>query len=247
MKNSIGATPKGPSKAMLHFGSFCNIVLNVGSHSDGCKLPSSLAHVWLAEWKEQYIVEAQQRILLAQFLHTLPLKVCVKLCFILQISILYHSTLAAMMMAVSFRYHCHMSGWLRAERAIYCRSSTKNSIGAILTYLIPKCSCKAVLHFASFCNILFNFGCHNDGCKLPSSLPHTWRAKWKVQYIIETQQRILLVQFLHTLPLKVCVNLCFILQVSTLYHSTWAAIMMAVSIPHHCHMSGWLSGKNSVL
>ena len=45
----------------------------------------------------------------------------------------------------------------------------KNSIGA--TYLTREDVCKALLHFASFCNILLNFGSHNDGCKLPSSLP----------------------------------------------------------------------------
>ena len=118
----------------------------------------------------------------------------------------------------------------------------KNSIGAT-----PEGPCKALLHFASFCNILLNFGSHNDGCKLFSSLPHEGLAERKEQYIVETQQRILLVQFLHTLPLNVCVKLWFILQVSTIYDSTWAAIMMAVGFRHHCYMCGWLSGKNSIL
>ena len=104
-----------------------------------------------------------------------------------------------------------------------------------------------MLHFASFYNIPFNFGSHNDDCKLPSSLPHEWLAEWKVQYIIETKQKIISAQFLHTLLLKVRVKLCFILQVSTIYRSTLAAIMIAVSFAHHCHMSGWLSGKNSIL
>ena len=55
---------------MLHFASFYNILINFGSHNDGCKTPSSLQHEWLAEWKEQYIIETQQKIILAQFLHT---------------------------------------------------------------------------------------------------------------------------------------------------------------------------------
>ena len=119
----------------------------------------------------------------------------------------------------------------------------KNSIGTN-----PKGPCIAVLHFASFCNILLNFGSINDGCKLPSSLPHVWLAEWKVHYIMETKQKIILAQFLHTLLLMVrVIKLCFILQVSTIYRSTLAAIMMAVSFAHHCHMSGWLSGKNSIL
>ena len=122
---------------------FYNILFNIGSHNDGCKLPLSLPHGWLAEWKEQYIIENQQKIVLAQFFHTLPLKVRVKLYYI-------------------------------------------------------------------FYNILFNFGSHNDGCKLPSSLPHQWLAEWKEQYIIETQQKILLAQFLHTLPLKARVKMCCI-------------------------------------
>ena len=61
----------------------------------------------------------------------------------------------------------------------------KNSIGA--TYLTREDACKAVLHFASFCNILLNFGNHNDGRKLPSSLPHEWLAERKEQHIVETQ------------------------------------------------------------
>ena len=166
---------------MLHFASYYNILFNFGSHNDGCKLPSSLPHEWLAEWKEQYIIETQQKVLLAQFSHT------------------------------------------------------------------PKGACKTVVHFAGFYNILLNFISHNDGCKLPSSLPHEWLAEWKKQYIIETQQKFLLVQFLHTFLLKARVKLCCILQVSTIYCSTLAAIMMAVSFPHHCHMSGWLSGKSSIL
>ena len=59
MKNSIGTTSKGPWKEVLHFASFCNIVLNFGSHNDCCKVPSSLLPEWLAEWKEQYIVETE--------------------------------------------------------------------------------------------------------------------------------------------------------------------------------------------
>ena len=101
--------------------------------------------------------------------------------------------------------------------------------------------------FASFYNILFNFGNHDDGYKLPSSVPHEWLAEWKEQYIIRTQQKIPLAQFLHTLLLKPCVKMCCIFQVSTIYCSTLTAIMMAVSFPHHCHMSGWLSGKSSIL
>ena len=99
-----------------------------------------------------------------------------------------------------------------------------------------------MLHFASFCNILLNFGSHNDGCKLHLSLPHAWLAEWKEQYIVETQRKILLAQIL-----KDHSKLCFILQVSAIYCSTLAAIMMAVSFPHHCQMSGWLSGKSSIL
>ena len=106
----------------------------------------------------------------------------------------------------------------------------------------PKGGCKAVLHFASFCNIPQNFGRHNDGCKLPSTLPHEWLAKIKEQYIVETEEKKLLAQLL-----KVHTKLCCILQVSAIYCSTLAAIMMAVSFPHHCHMSGWLSGKSSIL
>ena len=104
---------------------FLNILFNFGSHNDGCKLPSSLPHEWLAEWKEQYIIETQQKILLA----------------------------------------------------------------AILIYFTPKGACKAVLHFVSFYDLLFNFGSHNDGCKPPSSLPHEWLPERKKQCIIETQQK----------------------------------------------------------
>ena len=118
----------------------------------------------------------------------------------------------------------------------------KNSISAT-----SKDPWKDVQHFARFCNILLNFGSHNDGCKLSSSLPHEWLAEWKVKYIIETQQRFLLAQFLHFLPINVCVKLCFILQVSAIYCSTLEAIMIAVSFSHHCDMSGWLSGKSSIL
>ena len=113
----------------------------------------------------------------------------------------------------------------------------KNSIGAT-----PKGPCKAVLHFASFYNILLTFGSHNDGCKLPSSLPHEWLAEWKEQNIVETELKILLAQLVNSHA-----KLCCILQVSTIYCSTFAAIMMAVSFPHHCHMSGWLNGKSSIL
>ena len=62
MKNSIGTTyliREDACKVLLHFASFCNILLNCGSHNDGCELPPSLPHEWLAEWKEQYIVETE--------------------------------------------------------------------------------------------------------------------------------------------------------------------------------------------
>ena len=137
---------------MLHLASFYNILFNFGSHNDGCKLPSSLPHEWLAEWKKQYIIETQQKILLAQFLHILILKAHVKLCCILQVSAIYCSTLVAIMMATIFRHHCHMSGWLSGK-----------------------------------------------------------------QYIIETEEKIPLAQFLYTLLLKARVKLCCILQVSTIY------------------------------
>ena len=75
---------------------------------------------------------------------------------------------------------------------VYYGNSGKASVDEILTCLTPKGACKAVLHFESFQNILLNFGSHNDGCKLPSSLPHEWLAEWKEQYIIETQQKILM-------------------------------------------------------
>ena len=85
-KNSIGAvltysTLLGIFKVVLHFASFCNILLTFASHNDGFKLPSALPHEWLvAEWKEQYILETQQKILLAQFF-SIPLpKARVKLC-----------------------------------------------------------------------------------------------------------------------------------------------------------------------
>ena len=61
----------------------------------------------------------------------------------------------------------------------------KNSIGT--TYLIREDACKALLYFASFCNIMLNFGNHNDGPKLPSSLPHEWLAERQEQHIVETQ------------------------------------------------------------
>ena len=149
------------------------------------------------------------------------------------------------MMAVSFPHHCHISGWLSRKSSImwklnkefYWRNSYIPS---------PKGSCNAVLHFASFCNILFNFGSHNDDCKLLSSLPHEWLAEWKVQYIIETKEKIILAQFLHTLPLM-HVKLCCVLRVFAIYCSPLAAIMMAVSFPHHCHMSGPLSRKSSIM
>ena len=108
-------------------------------------------------------------------------------------------------------------------------------------YLTPKDACKAVLRFARFCNILLNFGSHNYGCKGPSSLPHEWLAEQNEQYNVETKQKILLAQFLRTLLLKMHVKLCCILHVSAIYCSTFVAIMMAVTFPHHCHMSGLLS------
>ena len=61
----------------------------------------------------------------------------------------------------------------------------KNSIGAI--YLPREDASKALLHFASFCNILLNFGSHNDSCKRLSPLPHEWLAEWKEQYIVESE------------------------------------------------------------
>ena len=126
-----------------------------------------------------------------------------KLCCILQNSTIYCSTLAAIMMAVSFPHQCHMimSGWLSGKSSILHKLS-KTSVDEILTYFTANGACKAVLHFASFYNILFNFGSHDDSCKLPSSLQHEWLAEWKEQYIIETQQTILLAQFLHTLHIK---------------------------------------------
>ena len=102
-----------------------------------------------------------------------------------------------------------------------------------------------MLHFASFCNILLNFGSDNDGSKLLSTLPHEWLAEWKEQYIVEIERKIQLAQF--TLLVKMQVKLCCILQVSAIYCSTLAAIMIAVSVFHHCHMSGSLSGKSSIL
>ena len=116
----------------------------------------------------------------------------------------------------------------------------KNSIGTT-----PKSPCKSMMDFASFCNILLNFGSHNDGCKLPSSLPHEWLAEWKEQYIAVNERQILWVKC--NLLVKMQIKLCSILQVSAIYCSTLAAIMMAVSFPHHCHMSGSLSGKTSIL
>ena len=124
-----------------------------------------------------------------QFLHTLILIAHVKLRCILQVSTMYCSTLASIMMAVSFSHHCHMSGWLSGKSSILKKLS-KTSVGEILTSFTPNGPFKPVLHFASFCNILFNFGIHNDGCKQHSSLPHEWLAERKKQYIIETQQKI---------------------------------------------------------
>ena len=165
MKNSIRAkylTCEDACKVLLHFASFCNILLNFGSLNDGCKLPSSLPHEWLVEWKEQYIAKTEWKNLLAQIL-----KAYAKLCSILQVSAIYCSTLAAIIMAVSFPHHCKwVAGWV--ERAVYYRNWMKNSIRT--KYLTCEDACKALLHFASFCNILLNFGSHNDGCNLPSSL-----------------------------------------------------------------------------
>ena len=109
----------------------------------------------------------------------------------------------------------------------------------------PKDLCKDVLHFARFWNILLNFGSYNDGCKLPSSLPHEWLAESKEEYIVETEEKILFLQ--HTLLVKMHVKLCCILQVSATYCLTLAAIMMAVSFPHDCHMSNRLIGNSSIL
>ena len=121
---------KDAYKVLMHFASFCNIMLNFGSHNDGRKLPSSLPHEWLAERKEQHIVEAQGKILLAQFLGTLVLKANVKLCCILQVSAIYYSTLAAIMMAVIF------------------------PIEEIFTFSTPKSGFKDVLNFVIFLNFL---------------------------------------------------------------------------------------------
>ena len=119
----------------------------------------------------------------------------------------------------------------------------KCSIGTM--YLTREDACNAVLHFASFCNMLLNFGSHNDGCKLPSSLSHEWLAERNMQYIVETPRKILLAQ--HSFLVKMHVKLCCILQVSAIYCSAWATIMMAVSLTHQTHMSGLLSGKSSIL
>ena len=100
-----------------------------------------------------------------------------------------------------------MSGWL-SEKSSILHKLSKTSVDEILTYFTPNGACKAVLHFASFYNILFSFGSNDDSCKLPSSLQHEWLAEWKEQYIIETQQTILLAQFLHTLHIKLRVKLC---------------------------------------
>ena len=59
VKNSIGTNLKCPCKVVLHFAIFCNILLNFCRNNDGFKLPSSLPHEWLAEWKEQYIAETE--------------------------------------------------------------------------------------------------------------------------------------------------------------------------------------------
>ena len=55
MNSSIDATNKGAFRAVLNFASFCNF----GSDIDGCKLPLSLPHEWLAEFKKKYIVETE--------------------------------------------------------------------------------------------------------------------------------------------------------------------------------------------
>ena len=89
------------------------------------------------------ILWKQRKNSIGQFLHTLLLMAHVNVCCILQVSTIYCSTLAAIMMVVSFCHHCHTND-----------------------------ACKCVLHFASFYNILFNFGSHNDGGKLLSSLSH---------------------------------------------------------------------------
>ena len=237
-KHYIGTTyptHQDARKAVLYFESFCNILLNFGSHNDGCKLPSSLPHEWLAEWKEQYIVETEWKVLLAQLL-----KAHAKLCCILQVSAIYCSTLAAIMMAVSFPHHCHMSGWLSGKISILQKLSEKNLLAQILKAYAKLCCILQVSEI--YCSTL---GSHNDGCKLPSSLPHEWLAEWKEQYIVETERKILFAQ--NTWLVKMDVKLCWILQISEIYCSTLAPILMAVSFPHHCHMSGWLSGKSSIL
>ena len=55
----------------------------------------------MAERKEQYILETQQKTLLAQFLRIRLLKARVKLCCILQVSAIYCSTLAAIMIGLT--------------------------------------------------------------------------------------------------------------------------------------------------
>ena len=180
---------------------FYNILFNFGSHNNGCKLPSSLPHEWLAEWKEQYITETQQKILLAQFLHTLPLKVRVKLCCIWPVSTV-------------FNFGSHNDGcklpsslpheWLAEWKEQYIIETQQKILLAQFLHTLPlKVRVKLC---CIFYNILFDFGSHNDGCKLLSALPPEWLAEWKEQYIIETQQKIPLAQFLHTLPQKVRVK-----------------------------------------
>ena len=70
----------------------------------------------------------------------------------------------------------------------------KNYIGT--TYLTREDACKALLDFATFYDILLKFGSHNDGCNLSLSPTHEWLAKQKEQYIVETEQNILLAEIL---------------------------------------------------
>ena len=91
---------------------------------------------------------------------------------------------------------------MSVERALYCGNSAEASIGATLTYFTPKGAYKILQHVAGFGNILLNFGSHNDGFKIPSSLQHERLVDLKEQYIVETQQKILLAKFLGTSVLK---------------------------------------------
>ena len=141
------------------------------------------------------------------------------------------------MMAVSFPHHCHMSGWLSRKSSILQKLSEINLLAQLLKAHAKLCCILQVS--AIYCSTL-------AAIMLAVSFPHHCHMSSWLSTKSSILQKLSEINLLAQL-LKAHAKLCCILQDSATYCSTLAAIMLAVSFPHHCHMSGWLRGKYSIL